>query len=255
MNGALSPTARSNLKGNTQPATQFINCQIQYTFSDGTSATDRTSFGTNNNAFLSSGLNQTQVDARIATLVNDTRILDLAKPTRFAADRGKLMATAPTNQDSIVLISPPPIVVVTDRDAQPIKATGTRGTGTEAARNDHVHPLKLAANGGLSFATNDSLQIAIRPLVVVAWDASRASYADVVLPSNYANWSEVVIVINDKDNKHETVIWHTAGMATDIAAWGETGQDRIKWTTSSRTIASTAGTKGDFRFIYVALRP
>lgn len=104
------------------------------------------------------GLNQEAVDNRISALVNDDWILDLAQESRANADRGKLLATAPTNQDSVILIPPPPIVVVTDRDTQPIKATGTRGTGTEAARNDHVHPLKIATNGGLEFITGDSLR-------------------------------------------------------------------------------------------------
>ena len=62
------------------------------------------------------------------------------------------------NENNMVLISPPPVVVVTDRDPEPVKATGTRGTGTEAARNDHVHPLKIATNGGLEFITGDSLR-------------------------------------------------------------------------------------------------
>ena len=104
------------------------------------------------------GLDQEAVDNRISALVNDDWILDLAQESRTSTDGGKLLATAPSNQDSVILVPPPPIVVVTDRNPEPVKATETRGTGTEAARNDHVHALKIATNGGLEFITGDSLR-------------------------------------------------------------------------------------------------
>ena len=55
----------------------------------------------------SSGLNQAQVDARIAALVNDDRILDLAKASRVTGDRGKFLGVSASNENDMTLLDAP----------------------------------------------------------------------------------------------------------------------------------------------------
>lgn len=66
-------------------------------------------------------LNQNEVDARadsrIGALVNDDRILDLAKAARGAADRGKVFGTATDNENNITLLDRVTLVEYADQAA------------------------------------------------------------------------------------------------------------------------------------------
>ena len=59
------------------------------------------------------GLNQIEVDARINRLVNDEKILDLAKSSRSTADRGKFLGTATGDEDDLTLLEIPNFDVAT----------------------------------------------------------------------------------------------------------------------------------------------
>lgn len=63
---------------------------------------------------ISGLLNQDQVDARISSLVNDDRILDLAKSSRGSGDRGKFLGTSSSDENDIVLLDAPDTTIADD---------------------------------------------------------------------------------------------------------------------------------------------
>ena len=148
VNLVLTSQARSNLRDSVSVANgspQFIGVEVTVTFTDGTSATDLMHFGTNNNAFRSTGLNQSQVDARVLAMrslvttaatpvgtdrvfftdenqsgdplrysqisslvragVNDDLILDQAQTSRGTADRGKALVVSADNENELSLVN------------------------------------------------------------------------------------------------------------------------------------------------------
>lgn len=80
------------------------------------------------------GLNQAAVDARIAALVNDDRILDLAKENRVAGDRGHFLGVSTTDENQLVIR--PAGGAATDQTARDAAAAAQTDADSKLARAD-----------------------------------------------------------------------------------------------------------------------
>ena len=80
------------------------------------------------------GLNQSQVDARVAALVNDDRILDLAKASRVTGDRGLFLGVSTTDENDLVLRAAGG--AATDQTARDAAAAAQATANSKIGRDD-----------------------------------------------------------------------------------------------------------------------